>query len=141
MDNSHKITLCVLYLQIHAQIDVQIQLSYFAEFTGLSVDGNRGLLELSLPDRTGVEIIFSTCLTDVSKSRRSVQDSRRVCLYTFSILSNLLASLPAAIKQSDWSVRSLEWEAIVSNVAESSPRLKNRVISVLRILRRSKYCG
>ena len=110
MDNSHNITLCILYLQIHAQTDVQIQLSYFSEFTGLSVDGNKGLLELSLPDRTGVEIISAACLTDVSKSRRSVQDSRRVCIYIFSILNNLLASLPAAIEQSDWSVRSLEWE-------------------------------
>ena len=57
-------------------------------------------------------------------------------IYAFSILSNLLAILPAAIEQSDWSVRSLEWEAIVSDVAESSCGLKNRVISVLRIVRR-----
>ena len=124
MDNSHKITLCILYLQLHAQIDVQIQLSYFSEFTGLSVDGNEGLLEPSMPDRTGVEIISAACLTDVSKSRRSVQDSRRVCLYIFSILSNLLASLPAAIEQSDldWSVRSLEWEP----PKRQSPMLLNR---------------
>ena len=53
-----------------------------------------------------------------------------VYIYTFSILSNLLARLPVAIEQSDWSVRSLEWEAIVSNVAESSPRLKNSDIGV-----------
>ena len=66
---------------------MQIQLSHLSEFTGLRVDGNKGRLELSLPDLTGVEIIAAACLIAVSKSLSFVQDSRRVCIYIPSLFS------------------------------------------------------